>query len=83
MVAVVIQHVCSFNAELGLQGTRSVVYSRVYHATVVARLMGSWRGRRDGGRKDNGGRKGEQREEGSTTREEAETFISSFPLFQK
>ena len=77
MVAVVIQHVCSFNAELGLQGTRSVVYSSVYHATVVARLMGSWRGRRDGGRK------GEQREEGSTTREEAETFISSFPLFQK
>ena len=65
-VAVVVQHVCSPNAELGLQGTRSVVYSSVYHTTVVARLMGSWgerreEERREGGRRNMGGT--------STTRE--------------
>ena len=76
VVTVVIQHVCSPNAEFGLQGTRSVVYSSVYHATVMARLMGSWRGRRDGGRKENEGRKGERREEGFTTREEADITLS-------
>ena len=62
-VAVVVQHVCSPNAELGLQRTRGVVYSSVYHTTVVARLMGSWGERREGGTE--GGREG-GREGGGT-----------------
>lgn len=62
-VAVVVQHVCSPNAELGLQGTRSVVYSSVYHTTVVARLMGSWGERREEERREGGGTKGGREEE--------------------
>ena len=65
MVAVVVQHVCSPNAELGLQGPWGIVYSSVYHSAVAARLMGSWGGKeewREGGTE--GGREEERREGG-------------------
>ena len=68
-VTVIVQQVCSPNAQLGLQGTRGVVYSSVYHTAVVARLMGSWEeggteggteGGREGGRRNGGRNRGRE-----------------------